>query len=70
MLKVDTHPNAVITGAPSVYDGRLYVPTSGVGEESRGQDPNYACCSFRGSVSAIDIRDGELLWKSYAIQAD
>ena len=35
-LKVDTHPNDVITGAPAVYDGRLYVPTSGVGEESRG----------------------------------
>jgi polyvinyl alcohol dehydrogenase (cytochrome) len=69
-LKVDTHPNAVITGAPAVYDGRLYVPTSGVGEESRGQDPNYACCSFRGSISAIDIRDGELRWKSYAIQAE
>jgi polyvinyl alcohol dehydrogenase (cytochrome) len=70
MLKVDTHPNAVITGAPAVYDGRLYVPTSGVGEESRGQDPNYACCSFRGSISAIDIRNGELRWKSYAIQAE
>jgi polyvinyl alcohol dehydrogenase (cytochrome) len=70
MLKVDTHPNAVITGAPAVYDGHLYVPTSGVGEESRGQDPNYACCSFRGSVSAIDIRNGELRWKSYAIQAE
>jgi polyvinyl alcohol dehydrogenase (cytochrome) len=70
ILKVDTHPNAVITGAPAVYDGRLYVPTSGVGEESRGQDPNYACCSFRGSISAIDIRNGELLWKSYAIQEE
>ncbi|HEY6346078.1 MAG TPA: PQQ-binding-like beta-propeller repeat protein [Bryobacteraceae bacterium] len=70
MLKADTHPNAVITGAPAVYDGRLYVPASGVGEESRGQDPNYACCSFRGSVSAIDIRNGELLWKSYAIPAE
>jgi len=70
MLKVDAHPNAVITGAPSVYDGRLYVPTSGVGEESRGQDPNYGCCSFRGSVSAIDIGNGELRWKSYAIEGE
>src|SRR5579871_473090 len=70
MLKVETHPNAVITGAPTVYDGRLYVPTSGVGEESRGQDPNYACCSFRGSVSAIDISNGELRWKSYTIQPE
>jgi polyvinyl alcohol dehydrogenase (cytochrome) len=66
-LKVDTHPNATITGAPSVYNGRVYVPTSAAGEEVRGQDPNYPCCSFRGSVSAIDIRNGELLWKSYTI---
>ena len=47
-----------VTAAPVVYDGRVYVPTSAVGEESRGQDPNYACCSFRGSISAIDIRNG------------
>jgi polyvinyl alcohol dehydrogenase (cytochrome) len=66
-LKVDAHENAQITGAPTVYNGRLYVPTSGVGEESRGQDPGYACCSFRGSISSIDVRNGELLWKSYAI---
>ena len=67
---VESHPNAVITGAPTVYDGRLYVPTSGVGEESRGNDPSYACCSFRGSVSAIDVRNGELRWKTYAIQQE
>ncbi len=66
-VKVETHPNASVTAAPVVYDGRVYVPTSAVGEESRGQDPNYACCSFRGSISAIDIRNGELLWKSYTI---
>jgi polyvinyl alcohol dehydrogenase (cytochrome) len=66
-LKVDAHANATITGAPSVFNGRVYVPTSAAGEEVRGQDPNYACCSFRGSVSAIDIRNGELRWKSYTI---
>jgi polyvinyl alcohol dehydrogenase (cytochrome) len=48
----------------------VYVPTSAVGEESRGQDPNYACCSFRGSISAIDVRTGELFWKSYTIPAE
>ncbi len=66
-LKVESHPNATVTAAPVVYDGRVYVPTSAVGEESRGQDPNYACCSFRGSISAIDGRTGELFWKSYTI---
>jgi polyvinyl alcohol dehydrogenase (cytochrome) len=66
-LKVESHPNASITAAPVVYEGRVYVPVSAVGEESRGQDPNYACCSFRGSVSAIDVRTGELFWKSYTV---
>ena len=56
ILKVESHPNATVTAAPVVYDGRVYVPTSAVGEESRGQDPTYACCSFRGSISAIDVR--------------
>ena len=36
----------------------------------RGQDPNYGCCTFRGSVSAIDIRNGELLWKSFTISTE
>ncbi len=66
-MKVESHPNASVTAAPVVYEGRVYVPVSAVGEESRGQDPTYACCSFRGSVSAIDGRSGELLWKSYTI---
>ena len=70
ILKVESHPNASVTAAPVVYEGRVYVPTSAVGEESRGQDPAYACCSFRGSISAIDVRTGELLWKSYTIPAE
>jgi polyvinyl alcohol dehydrogenase (cytochrome) len=70
ILKVESHPNATVTAAPVVYDGRVYVPTSAVGEESRGQDPTYACCSFRGSISAIDVRTGELLWKSYTIPVE
>ncbi len=69
-LKLESHPNATANAAPVVYDGRVYVPTSAVGEESRGQDPNYACCSFRGSISSIDIHTGELNWKSYTIPVE
>jgi polyvinyl alcohol dehydrogenase (cytochrome) len=69
-LKVETHANSSITAAPVVYDGRVYVTTAAVAEESRGQDPNYACCSFRGSISAIDVRNGELAWKSYTIAGE
>ena len=65
--KLDAHPAAAITGAPTVYAGRVYVPVSGVAEEGRGARGDYACCTFRGSVSALDGSSGALLWKSYTV---
>lgn len=64
--KVDSHPTARITGAPTLYQGRLYVGTAG-NEELTGGDPNYPCCTFRGSLNAIDALTGKMIWKSYAI---
>ncbi len=69
-MKVDSHPNAAMTAAPVVYQGRVYAAVSAVGEENRGNDPTYGCCTFRGSVSAIDASSGELRWKSYTIQQE
>jgi polyvinyl alcohol dehydrogenase (cytochrome) len=65
--KVDDHPFAGSTGSPTLYGGRLYVPASGVGEEGRGGQAGYECCSFRGSVTALDASTGEVAWKSYTI---
>ena len=65
--KLDEHPNAAITGAPAVHDGRVYVPTSAAGEEVRGGRLDYGCCTFRGSVSALDAMTGSVIWKSYSI---
>lgn len=63
---LEDHPAAVITGAPTLAGGKLYVPTSSA-EEVFGADPHYECCKFRGSVSAIDTATGEVLWKSFTI---
>ena len=63
---VETHPLARITGSPTLHDGRLYVPTSSY-EESQGADPQYACCTFRGSVTALDAATGAVIWKTYMI---
>jgi polyvinyl alcohol dehydrogenase (cytochrome) len=65
-VKVDDHPNATITAAPVAHDGRLYVSVSSL-EVTSAADPNYACCTFRGSVVALDARTGAILWKSYTI---
>src|SRR3954452_24807337 len=46
--RIEEHPAAVITGAPVLAQGRLYVPVSSF-EEVIGADPAYSCCKFRGS---------------------
>jgi len=65
--KVDDHPLARITGAPVFHDNRLYVPISSQ-EEGFGAVETYPCCTFRGSVVALDASTGRILWKTYPIQ--
>ena len=65
--KVDAHPYAKATGSVTVYDGRVYVPLAGVGEEGQGGGGTYECCTFRGSVSALNANTGAVIWKSYTI---
>lgn len=65
--KVEDHPNVRGTGAVTLHDGVLYVPMTGVGEESTASNPDYACCTFRGSVTAFDAQTGDVIWKSYTV---
>ncbi len=60
------HYTARITGAPSVYDGRVYVPISAT-EEAFSAALSYPCCTFRGSVVALDARTGQQVWRTYVI---
>jgi polyvinyl alcohol dehydrogenase (cytochrome) len=63
---LDAHRFARITGAPIVADGKVYVPVSST-EEAPAAQPKYECCTFRGSVVALEAATGEQLWKSYTI---
>jgi polyvinyl alcohol dehydrogenase (cytochrome) len=65
-FKADDHPNATITGAPTLHDGTLYVPVSSLEVTSAG-DPAYECCTFRGAVVALDAATGANRWKAYTI---
>ncbi len=65
-LKADDHPNATVTGAPVLHEGRLFVPVSSL-EVTSAADPKYPCCSFRGAVLAIDAASGAVVWKSHTI---
>lgn len=65
-VQVEDHPVARVTGSPTFYEGRLYVPVSSV-EEVSGTSSKYECCTFRGSVVALDGKTGHRLWKSYSV---
>ena len=63
---VDSHPLARIVGAPTLSNDRLYVAVSST-EDAAAANPGYACCTFRGSVAALDIASGRVVWKSYTV---
>jgi polyvinyl alcohol dehydrogenase (cytochrome) len=63
---LETHPASSVGGALVVSGDRVFVPFSS-GEEAAAMQKTYACCSFRGSVVALDIKTGKQLWKTYTI---
>jgi len=63
---VDKHPSALVTGTPVYHNGRLYVPVSSF-EEAAALTPGYVCCTFRGSILALDASSGQILWQTYTI---
>jgi polyvinyl alcohol dehydrogenase (cytochrome) len=58
---VDPDPAAIITGAPTVDDGVLYVGVSSKASITEGP------MAFRGSVVALDARTGHLLWRTHTV---
>ena len=66
-VRIDDHPLAQITGSPTLYEDRLYVPLASSEERGGGLSVTDPCCTFRGSVTALDAKTGKQLWKTYVI---
>lgn len=64
--KVDEHEATRLTGSPAVEAGIAFIPAASW-EETRSIDPQYACCTFRGSVTAVRVRDGAIVWKTFLV---
>ena len=64
--KVDDHDAARLTGSPVEYDGTVFVPVASW-EENRASSADYACCTFRGGVAALRVRDGAPVWRTYTV---
>jgi polyvinyl alcohol dehydrogenase (cytochrome) len=63
---VDDHLAAIITGSPVVYGNTVYVGVSSA-EEGLASNDAYPCCTFRGSVVALNAATGAILWKTYMV---
>ncbi len=65
-----THPvdhfASIASSTPQVYKGVVYQAFSSF-EEALAPDPNYECCTFRGSVVALDAATGKKLWQTFTI---
>ncbi len=61
---LDTNPFAVITSSPAVDSGRVYVGVASGEEAASLAYPGYTCCTFRGSVAALDAATGKILWQT------
>jgi len=64
LWKVQVHDHLVgrITGSPALFANVLYIPLSAA-EESQGRVASYECCTFIGTVVAIDASNGKQIWK-------
>jgi polyvinyl alcohol dehydrogenase (cytochrome) len=66
ITQVESNQAAVITGPPVAFEGVIYVGVSSI-EEGLALSPTYQCCSFRGSVVALNAKTGGILWKTYVM---
>jgi polyvinyl alcohol dehydrogenase (cytochrome) len=64
--QVDSHPAAQITANPVVADGKVIVGVAS-NEEADAIPASYPCCSFRGSVVALNDQTGAIDWKTYTV---
>src|ERR1700722_5207591 len=66
-LRLDDHPITRLVGTPQLHGATLYAPVSSF-EEVAAADPKYHCCTFRGSLVALDAASGRQLWRAYTVR--
>jgi polyvinyl alcohol dehydrogenase (cytochrome) len=67
--QLDSHPAAVVTSSPVTFGWLAVVGVSSL-EEALATQRGYPCCTFRGSVAAVNVATGRLVWKTYMTPAN
>jgi len=60
LTELDPNPNTIVTTSPVVHGNTLFIATS----SSPGGDARFI---FRGSMIALDIRTGRIIWQSFVL---
>ncbi len=63
--QLDSHYGAIITQSATVHGDRVYIGVASL-EEALAGSAGF-CCSFRGSMLALDVNTGAILWKTYMV---
>lgn len=64
---MESHVSAAITGSPVVFGNVVYIGVSSLEEGFALAGAAYPCCTFRGSVVALDANSGRILWKTFVV---
>ncbi len=69
--QVDANPAAIVTAGVTVHGDVAFVGVASYEEAYAAFIPAafYTCCSARGSVVALDVNSGAILWKTYMAPA-
>lgn len=77
--KLDDNPFSIVTSSPVIYKGIVYVGVSSHeelfqasvrGNAASGGIPGRFPYQFHGSVAALDLKTGKLLWQTYTVPFD
>lgn len=65
-IRPNTHLHARIYGSPTPVGKYVAIGIASI-ESFATQDPDYPCCTARGSVVLLNPRDGSIVWHTYVI---
>jgi polyvinyl alcohol dehydrogenase (cytochrome) len=66
---INPNPFTIITQAPVVRNGVVFVGAASAEENAAAFIPGYVCCTFRGSFSALNAATGAILWTTFTVPA-
>lgn len=69
LTQLDSHPLAIVTGSPTIYQGRIYAGVASTEENGVDCTASVNACYFRGSLSSVDLATGGVIWKTYTISS-